>query len=331
MFFGSRQLSIQSTKYIGILKDDNIAEIIATKNIQNLYISIGENQDKFSKFSRPIIFNDIAADGVHIMHAAAYYNALDIFIYLHKVAKLVLLLPNAHDDNPLHYACANDASEVVAYILSQMIDEAFQNDSKNHQKYLTLAASSKSARSIQLLCLKGINLHLYAEKAIQRSTLLCDAASLSILLSHHGQNKSQTAPINSAIVLGRLDSLKILVESGFSLDQEDDQHFLPLFRALNGYCINYDIVKFILKYATVYDIEAQDQMSAVHFICKGMNAKIAKEILSHNIDVNKFDEYGNPGPYYFFNKNPDQAVKILDMLYERGFNVNIKNKSTGNL
>ena len=68
--------------------------------------------------------NMISEDGLTLLHLAAFYDALDCFIYLHETKKLPLNIESTHSFLPLHYACWVSSREVAFYILSHDPSEA---------------------------------------------------------------------------------------------------------------------------------------------------------------------------------------------------------------
>ncbi|EAX97496.1 hypothetical protein TVAG_335560 [Trichomonas vaginalis G3] len=267
---------------------------------------------------------EVYSNGLGLMHIAAIWNSLDEFIFLHKTHKLDINVKDRSNHIPLHYACSQGSTEVVAYILSQLSDEEFKKPEIDHNLCLKLAARTSSWRIIEILCQKGIDMKKNGQEAIEIATTLTDIATLRVLLSHSGENSRVTSsPVLSAITFDKIDCLKMLFANGFEADKPV-MDMLPLYKALDQYTVNQGIVQLILRYSSKYDIDTQNRMSTVHYICKCMNPKIAADILVHDIDVNKLDEHGRPGPYYFQSKPDGDPAAILDMLLKKGFNVNIK-------
>lgn len=85
-----------------------------------------------------------------------------------------------------------------------------------------------------------------------------------------------------------------------------------------------ETVKFLCDNMHNFDISNQlNKKAAVHWICGSRNIEIVKMVLDKNIDLNRLDEDGHPGPYYMIDLiDEDDAVVILQLIFVKDSNLN---------
>ncbi|OHT00708.1 hypothetical protein TRFO_32527 [Tritrichomonas foetus] len=85
-----------------------------------------------------------------------------------------------------------------------------------------------------------------------------------------------------------------------------------------------EFIKYLLDKISEVDLKPNERMkSAVHWICQSHSKRIVQMVLEKGIDVNRFDEKGQPGPYYLIDTTPDnEAIEILDLLVKYGYDLN---------
>ncbi|OHT10034.1 hypothetical protein TRFO_20837 [Tritrichomonas foetus] len=96
--------------------------------------------------------------------------------------------------------------------------------------------------------------------------------------------------------------------------------------ALSLACFSGDeeLVKYLLNYVTQIDRSPDIKCkSAIHWICQSHSLNIVREVLKHNIDVNRFDDKGQPGPFYLLDRTSEEVtIDILELLVQYGYDIN---------
>ncbi|EAY22519.1 ankyrin repeat protein, putative [Trichomonas vaginalis G3] len=242
--------------------------------------------------------NLLPTERISIIHAAAYYDAINIFIYLDR--EMNMSIQNKTDQNytPLHYACANNSIEVATYILIKNPQLAVQNFRAKYD-LLYLAINSRSEYLVKLLleCKFQPKLGDWMNSHFIFASKKGCINILNLLLQYSSDRNAGEKIINYAIRFQRTYIVDALIKSGYRVDSMT-QGKLPLHEALSSPVVNLDIIKLIVNNSYYFDTNEKSSLSTVHYICKSMNSKAAKMILRQDVDVNRLDFDGNPGPFY---------------------------------
>ena len=121
IFWNNYNENNQSAKPIlKAIKENNI-DFLVTKldslsNYQGANFMLDINQKDTQKEERA---DNFINDHVTLLHAAAFYESLECFVFLHKQKNFNIQLLSVKSFLPLHYACFNNSREIVAYILSE--------------------------------------------------------------------------------------------------------------------------------------------------------------------------------------------------------------------
>ena len=278
----------------------------------------------------------LSETNVSLLHIAAYADSLEIFIYLHEDCNLPLDSQNLDGYYPLHYACYGGSLEVVSYILQQEPQQATLLPKVEHH-FLYFATFSGNSTILSLLFRCGADINAIQNRrdspiivAIKKRYIEC----LKILLQE-GSRLDQSrgySSIMEALKLFQKDAVPLLLEYGEdpSIFSDDGNCALSL-AAFQQYP---DIVQLLCN--NLGSIEPDTtapyyHTSAVHWGCQSYMPEIMEMLLEKNINVNQLDRDGFCGPHYLIDVGtPENNIKILEMLYENGFNVNIQNPFQNN-
>lgn len=164
------------------------------------------------------------------------------------------------------------------------------------------------------------------EQAIKSRNVEC----LKLLLEQSKNRvdaKDYTA-LMIAIKHGQVQAVPLLLQNGedpsfFTKDKNECALQLACFQKQT------EVVKILCDALTVIEPDPdKSDKSAVHWACSSHDAEIVKIILDKGIDVNRLDKLGHSGPFYMLDVGEDdEVIKILELLIEYNFNVNIQGKN----
>lgn len=264
------------------------------------------------------------------MHIAAYYDAINIFIYLVEELGVKILQGNAKSYNPLHYACLHNSIEVATYILAKEPDAPKQSTHTEFQ-YIYFAVNGNAPEILELLVRCGANPsspeNLKGDPiriAFHRKQI----DLLVILLRNYKPNNAprDMTPIMCAIAYDFKDTIPFLIESGCKADE--------MAAGKNAlYCACFEanpdvnVVRMLCNASSnVYKQKDTDGESAIHWICRTSDPEIVRTAVNYNINVNEVDNKGKYGIDYLNVCKPKEALEILEFLCQHGFNLNNTNQ-----
>lgn len=280
-----------------------------------MFSTIGTLDDK-SLFILP-------SDYISLLHIAAYCDSLESFIFLNNIG-ISIDQKSVNSYLPIHYACLSGSYEIVAYILSIDSHQAsIISQVEYHQTYL--ATISGNCDILRLLFEKGAKPQ-NNNKSVRKSIKMKNSECLRILLENESKKyyeKYEYSNVMTAIANGNQEAVPLLFEYGDKLDHVVENTGET---ALSLACFQnfQETVKFLCD--NMHNIEISNQLNkkaAVHWICGSKNIEIVKMVLDKNIDINRLDEDGHPGPYYMIDSiDEDDVVVILQLLFVKGLNLN---------
>lgn len=275
--------------------------------------------------------NALPKDNLTLMHIAACFDCLEIFIHLENKYQMNYDIKSADSYLPLHYACNQASVEVASYILSKDPNQA-KVIVPNSYQLIFLTASSGDAEILRMILDNGAD-----------------------ILDRRNTEKN---PIEQAIKGRHVECLKLLLERGTFAKKGDiakdftalmcaitnnQPHAVPLLldcgenpaavtprkeTALSLACMTrqVDVVRQLCDRLQNVDIDPKVQSAAaVHWICRSYHPEICKMILKKGIDTNRLDEEGRTGPFYMLDVGTeDDVIDILRQLVENGFNLNVR-------
>ena len=271
----------------------------------------------------------IPKDNLSLIHIAAYFDSLECLIYLERTVKIDLLTTTLSNYNVLHYACEGNAIEVAEYIL-QKYPFLAQKETQTELQYLYLAVFGNSPSILELLFKKGANLKGPATSANQPITSAIKkkhVKCLEILLKHTTKSLENTelTSIMLSIQFGHTAAVPLLIEAGADPTARTSDNKTAL--SINCFTTcDVDTTRVLCD--AMVDIDIPPNIAceaAVHWLCRSANPEIAAIMLEKNIDVNRFDGKGLPGPFYLVDFCPDDnALKIMEMLYQHGLQLDLR-------
>lgn len=280
-------------------------------------------------------------DLITLLHAAAYYNSLECFVFLNEEKHICLNAVSVRSYYPLHYACYNGSREVVAYILSKEPNQAAELPKDVQHHFLYFAVYGGDPIILRELFRNGADLSREQNKkddpigkAIDISNIEC----LKVLLDYEAptQNNSTRTPAMLAALNCHPKALRILIKSSDDLSyfsQNNESVLSLMFSYSNGNLFKDIIIELLTKYPdTKIDPPEGITMPGVcHWVCKMCDVKVA-ELMVHTPDIaiNRLDQNGHTGPYFlsmqkdFKDGDAQASIKILKILIGHGLDVNYR-------
>ena len=285
----------------------------------------------------------IPMNSLSLMHVAAYANATECLTYLHKTHKLSVNTVSSEGLTPFHYACFGGAAKCARLILSilkensdennDLIQTLFNADYSNARLNLPLLTTNNSSTEIMnLLFENGYSFEKYQpdqkifiERLLNHAIYLKNTGCLEILLKHIKQTKNSSGYtlLMLAVIARRNQTIPIILKTECDPEAMTNDHRTALeYACFQG---NYEAARMISDVIVNIDIPRNiDAPSAVHWICQSQDIRIAEIFLPRGINVNRLDNEGRAGPFFMLDTgDEDENIKILDLLYKYGFNVNL--------
>lgn len=266
-----------------------------------------------------------------LLHIAAYYDNLEMFILLH-MRGISLRIPSAASYLPLHYACVGNAQEVASYILENDPEQGKLELDVQYQP-INLAIFANSPEILTLLFSHGTNLQspkIIEGRPFDQALRSRNYDCLLILLQNQCRTDVAVAsmtPLMLAIVSGMTEAIGPLLSRGIDprivnnkgqsalacacmMEQEDVVRLL---------CSRMDDVE-------IPQIEGEPlRASIARYAIHSKNVEILRMILEKGCDVNRFDAQGElPAHSLLGITNAALAAEMLGLLIAHGFNVNVR-------
>lgn len=324
----------------------NLVESVLGDNIEELY---NERDILDYPQSYNIDDKDIDCSEMYLIHWAAYANSIDCFIYLYQKG-CNMFLKTSSGLTPLHYAIHCNSELVLAFIfreisknislqkdLLEIYEKSYklkEADIKKNIIYLTIMDGS--AFCLQKLFDLGYNLEKcqtpkFKEEIIKKCISKHKADCLAILLKYTSSKSHDLlskTPVMLAAEQNNLEGLKLLLESGFKADvctvNSSNEYNNALTVATFLYTPNPQVVSLLLDH--IYDLRSLEQNghdTAAHCAIQSRNLEIATMILERTHDVKTLNKHGkSPAHHLLLWRNQDDAVKVMKILIEKGFDVN---------
>lgn len=323
-----------------------ILDAIKNNNITGVQKYIARNDIKkdslFSTSKYSTYLNDtdrILSDrNLNPLHIAAIYDSLEVFVYLQNKLEIDILVQSSDQYNPLHYACFYNSFEVASYIMSCKPDEAKKVYDSLKYQYIYLAVTGQSLKILKELFNKGADLALRPNKEnnpIDTAIKKKNIEILKLLLEHspHSYTKGVNGDtaIIQAIKNSHEDAVPLLIENNVNPAAVNSAGYTALFVNLYFYK-SLEVTKILCNALDSADIDISYKTKhAVHYVCHCGDPQIAKIVLDKGIDVNRFDEQGEVGPKELIDiSKTKDAIKILEMLVEKGFQLDLRKDETHN-
>ena len=324
---------------IEALKKDDLKEFInlvgRTRNVgeANITISIQNYDVSNNGQHNETQGEQIPSDGLTLLHVAAFYGALDCFVYLQKTKNVNIRAPSSHSFIPLHYACWSGSTEVALYILTQDPSEAaLPVQGGTSIQLLYCAVMGGDSEVLQVLFNNGASLsHTFNDKKklVNKAIGLHKIDILRILYDNLSDSKDLLSPCAQAINDHNLEAFQMLYQGKKDI----------LFKTSSGatdslvhlICCSDRDHKFkpmlmkILDDADDLDLEPPGVVGEglVHFACNYLDLDVARKLSNMpSFKVNRLDPNGKSGPFRLIVRNKDKGVvDMLQLLIDKNFQI----------
>jgi ankyrin repeat protein len=266
-------------------------------------------------------------NNVTLMHIAAFFDALDCFIYLERKG-LSYNQESAASYLPIHYACVNSSYEVVCYILACHRDQASILPSVEfHQIFLATVGGDPDILRLLFRCGADLSMPQNVKNApvpmaIRKRNVDC----LRILLRHKAQSLGRAGDDTAlmlAIASNEPDAIQLLLESGedpgFITQNNESALSLACFQGETWI----DQVRMICDRVASIDLDPRvKEKAAIHWACASKSPAIVRMMLEKGIDVNRVDSKDKSGLFYLLdNCREETVIEIIDLMVAHGFKV----------
>ena len=313
-----------------------------------------------SKFSLPchesiikeVVCFPLPRAHLSIMHVVAYENDLESLIYLNEVGQIDLNIQSANEYIPLQYGIVNNSIEVVSYILSKDINLTEMVQTKRKQfNLLYLAIFSDNIEILKILLKHGFYLkneifyrdNIFMPAIINNNCDIITTILRELVKSNLHSIKSEILCmdflekfINDIIRLNRISLLKTVVKY-VEVSISNIAFYLINFQSIilmNSKSKALKILNLLIQSTKVDDLYNYSKIkktmqpfegSLIHWICKSGEPNVAKIFFAQGkIDMYDLDEHGNSGPHYLLGLPTNKIIKILDVLFQNGFDINFQ-------
>ncbi|OHT14519.1 hypothetical protein TRFO_15027 [Tritrichomonas foetus] len=280
---------------------------------------------------------------ITILHAAAFYDSLECFIFLIDECGFTYREESANSYFPLHYACCSGAYEVASYILEKDPEEAKMVPPGLSHHFLFFAAIGGNPEIMRELFEKGADLSNRAntlDDPIGRAVMVGNIACLKILLEHGKIGASgDNSPIINSVINSRPDATMILLESASPEDIVKFNREGKSFFTYAAFCgIKFkEPVLYALKLIGSLPIEVpreSPEKGVCHWICQFADLEIAEAMLSTRFyDINRYILKAGSGPYQLLDRKDlkeDTIIQLLSLLIQKGFDLNRRENLNNN-
>lgn len=331
-------------------------EEIINAIIQNDLPTVRTIASKSPKFIKKTTFNIekqsniqgsiLPLSSLSLMHIAAFFDSLEIFVFLEMHAHLSPSILNASSIHPIQYAIYGNSLEVASYILNKYPDEALIDASLSYALYYCAASSpnAKNDHMIRLLQMKKApfvyspdNILCPIHKAIRLKNI---PVLKGLLKVYNSQKKNFTeergimTPLMTSISYGLSSGVDLLLQVG-----EDPLFITPdgrcalshacfCNRKVNGKDSNIEIIEKLLISIGENSIEpfVKNISGPIQWICQSKSPQIAKMIFEYHpeIDVNRVDENFISAPTTLAKKDMpvNDIIEMLTLFIEKGYEIN---------
>ena len=331
MFWSRKEKNLLKSELLHVIQNDDLQTFVnhpsfdqKLLNSSNLSFDIEPNKEY------------IAHENVSLVHIVAYYDAVNIFIFLVQNCDQRVDASTMENLNPLHYACTNNALEVASYILS-VNPKMAQTITDTTFQYIYYCVCGNAPDILQLLVNNGADPSAPENKAgdpVKMSIKWRRMRVLIILLKYYKKTniysphnlRGNKTPLMYAILNNLDEAVPFLLESGFRPDEisgTDTALSIACFASMN-----LDTIRLLCQYSKQIDLpQTMHINSAVHWICQSCNPDIVRIVLQYPIDVNRTNHKGQFGPELFQEKdseNPyaeEKNLEILEMLFQHNFDI----------
>ena len=258
----------------------------------------------------------------HLIHIAAFYDALECMVFLHRTCDADLNCRNSHSFTPLQYACINGSIECADYLLSNGVDpDVCMDDSKLSPLYLT--ACSGNAKLMEMLFDYEAHLtdeiksssHNPLRQALTKTKIDC----LEILLSRGFKPMTQVvdrvSPLMQAIINRLFEAVEPLLDKGADPNFTNSQKNCALYLALRQG--RPDIVQLLIDRGADIHFIGPGGVNAVHAACQAGNLELLDKVVKMGANPHAKDSKGRLATFSTLTAPISSMIPILTYLIKQ--------------
>lgn len=315
--------SLEIEAVVEIIKRNNIEELSKHHaELTSTYFNILE-QDQIR-----ILKYKLNTRGLTALHIAAFYDSLESYVYIERNifrnTKFQDIL-DIENNTPLHFAIFTSALEIAYYIISNHPNEVSRISLAKYE-YLHLAAMNNSIELVEILIERGailpFNNEAFWNLVYSKKNLKLIKLIMKSINANHRYDDSTI--LMKALLNDFKEIIPMLIKTDPKPNYINENGITPLIICID-FLKNIKYTQMLLDVISGNpDIPANsDHMPLVHYLCKCDNIKIIELVLERGIDVNRLDKAGNIGPVYIQCLKPDIQIKVMNLLLNYNYNVNL--------
>lgn len=271
-------------------------------------------------------------DRITLLHASAYYDSLECFVYLVEIHHLDIRHFSVKSFLPLHYACYNKSREVASYILEK---DPSQVKIPRDNSLFNFTILGGDVIILTELFNKGAEIKKREGDDPLEKSIALDCFEMCEVLLHHYEGASQTTPALIAAEMCNPSLLNFLVRSENDLMYYEDAHesvFTLIFKLSDGIEFKQLIKNWLVRFDDMIIDPPVDPVKNIdgvcHWICKLGDIEIAQLMLrTKEIALNRIGANNHIGTYYLASNKkfkPENIIEILRLLLKKGFDLNFQ-------
>ncbi len=257
-------------------------------------------------------------------------NALIKLIKLGKTEEAVFLIQ--HNAFNLNYANKNNETAIDAALVMEDSDviEALINHNAALDINIFIAITVGNIHNIDLLIQNGADINSIdtnENNVLHYAVISKNASELIPYLLNKGiplekQNVNGETPLYHAVKAGRIDAADVLIKNGANVQTKDKLNQNLYFAAVNS--ASPATVDFVHKFdININDTNANNETPVLISIEKN-TGKVLNQLIKNGADIEK-QTFTTP-LWYAFEKTNNTVSNCLEVLVERGVNVNTTDK-----
>lgn len=278
--------------------------------------------------------DNLINDRISLLHAAAYYDSLECFVYLIEEHNFDIRTLSTKSFLPLHYACYNSSREVAAFILST---DSSQVSIPNDNTLFNFTIYGGDVTILEALFNEGAVIKKNTrDDPLEKAIALDNMKMVIVILKHYEGYKKQSTPALMAAETCNVKLLEYLVKSSADLsynNEVNDSVFTLMFKFSDGSDYKEMILNWLYKFGNSLEIDPPVDPNkhvdgVIQWVCKLADPEIASLMLNtQNVCVNRIGANNHIAPYYLTSNkkvSEDKIISILQILIDKGYDINYR-------